>query len=146
MPLIWMALTLLSARLSKEWINRIFCHYSCPFWLKYSKADKRQFVLRWPSLYAKSGIRLHTPGPDARDPPPQTRNQKNPDFDFPDETRSEREGFAEPELGFIIGVGWQRRGYGEEVCRAIMKYGLQGGSKTLILSPDSPIAQIFYNK
>ena len=36
---------------------------------------------------------------------------------------SYREGFAEPELGFIIGVGWQRRGYGEEVCRAIMKYG-----------------------
>ncbi|MDE7352285.1 MAG: GNAT family N-acetyltransferase [Acetatifactor sp.] len=36
---------------------------------------------------------------------------------------SYREGFAEPELGFIIGVPWQRRGYGEEVCRAIMKYG-----------------------
>ena len=36
---------------------------------------------------------------------------------------SYREGFTEPELGFIIGVPWQRRGYGREVCLAIMKYG-----------------------
>ncbi len=36
---------------------------------------------------------------------------------------SYREGFDEPELGFIIGVPWQRRGYGEEVCRAILAYG-----------------------
>lgn len=34
-----------------------------------------------------------------------------------------REGYEEPELGFIIGVPWQRRGYAEEVCRAILKYG-----------------------
>lgn len=34
-----------------------------------------------------------------------------------------REGYPEPELGFIIGVPWQRRGYAEEVCRAILKYG-----------------------
>ena len=34
-----------------------------------------------------------------------------------------REGFEEPELGFIIGVPWQRRGYGEEVCRGILRYG-----------------------
>ena len=27
-----------------------------------------------------------------------------------------------------------------------LKISMQGGSKTLILSPDSPIAQIFYNK
>lgn len=37
-------------------------------------------------------------------------------FDF-------REGYEEPELGFIIGVPWQRKGYGEEVCRLVMKYG-----------------------
>jgi len=36
---------------------------------------------------------------------------------------SYREGFEEPELGFIIGVPWQRQGYAEEVCRAILKYG-----------------------
>ena len=36
---------------------------------------------------------------------------------------SYREGFDEPELGFIIGVPWQRRGYAEEVCRAILAYG-----------------------
>ena len=34
-----------------------------------------------------------------------------------------REGYPEPELGFIIGVPWQRKGYAEEVCRAILKYG-----------------------
>lgn len=34
-----------------------------------------------------------------------------------------REGYDEPELGFIIGVPWQRQGYAEEVCRAILKYG-----------------------
>lgn len=36
---------------------------------------------------------------------------------------SYREGYDEPELGFIIGVPWQRRGYAEEVCRAILAYG-----------------------
>lgn len=35
---------------------------------------------------------------------------------------SYREGFAEPELGFLIGVPWQRKGYAEEVCRAILVY------------------------
>lgn len=34
-----------------------------------------------------------------------------------------REGYSEPELGFIIGVPWQRKGYAEEVCRAILKFG-----------------------
>lgn len=34
-----------------------------------------------------------------------------------------REGYDDPELGFIIGVPWQRRGYGEEVCRGILDYG-----------------------
>ncbi len=36
---------------------------------------------------------------------------------------SYREGFQEPELGFIIGVPWQRQGYAEEVCRGILDYG-----------------------
>lgn len=36
---------------------------------------------------------------------------------------SYREGFEDPELGFIIGVPWQRRGYAEEVCRAVLAYG-----------------------
>lgn len=34
-----------------------------------------------------------------------------------------RRGFVEPELGFVIGVPWQRQGYAEEVCRAILRYG-----------------------
>ena len=34
-----------------------------------------------------------------------------------------REGYEEPELGFIIGVPWQHQGYAEEVCRAILEYG-----------------------
>ena len=34
-----------------------------------------------------------------------------------------RAGFAEPELGFVIGVLWQGRGLAEEVCRAILRYG-----------------------
>ena len=34
-----------------------------------------------------------------------------------------REGYADPELGFIIGVPWQRKGYAEEVCRATLDYG-----------------------
>lgn len=34
-----------------------------------------------------------------------------------------REDFSEPEIGFVIGVPWQRRGYAKEVCRAILTYG-----------------------
>lgn len=34
-----------------------------------------------------------------------------------------REGFEEPELGFVIGVPWQRQGYAYEICSAILKYG-----------------------
>ena len=33
-----------------------------------------------------------------------------------------REGFDLPELGFVIGVPWQRRGYAYEVCIAILTY------------------------
>ena len=33
-----------------------------------------------------------------------------------------REGFNLPELGFVIGVPWQRQGYAYEVCRAILTY------------------------
>ena len=33
-----------------------------------------------------------------------------------------REGFDCPELGFVIGVPWQRQGYAYEVCSAILAY------------------------
>lgn len=33
-----------------------------------------------------------------------------------------REGFELPELGFVIGVPWQRQGYAYEVCSAILTY------------------------
>ncbi len=34
-----------------------------------------------------------------------------------------REGYEEPELGFLIGVPWQGQGLATEVCGAILKYG-----------------------
>lgn len=36
-----------------------------------------------------------------------------------------REGYDLPELGFVIGVPWQRQGYAYEVCLAILAYGRQ---------------------
>lgn len=36
---------------------------------------------------------------------------------------SYREGFEDAELGFVIGVPWQGKGYAYEVCSAIMEYG-----------------------
>ncbi len=36
---------------------------------------------------------------------------------------SYRDGYEEPEIGFVIGVPWQRQGYAFEVCHAIMEYG-----------------------
>lgn len=36
---------------------------------------------------------------------------------------SYREGFDMPELGFIIGVPWQRQGFAYEVCQAVLDYG-----------------------
>lgn len=36
-----------------------------------------------------------------------------------------RGGFDEPELGFFIGVPWQRKGFATEACEAIMEYGRQ---------------------
>lgn len=38
---------------------------------------------------------------------------------------SYRAGYERPELGFIIGVPWQRQGIAYEVCQAILNYGLQ---------------------
>ncbi len=35
---------------------------------------------------------------------------------------SMREGFDEPEIGFAIGVPWQRQGYAFEVCKACLDY------------------------
>ncbi|WP_051226376.1 GNAT family N-acetyltransferase [Butyrivibrio sp. MC2013] len=36
---------------------------------------------------------------------------------------SSRNGFDKPELGFFIGVDWQRKGYATESCSAILDYG-----------------------
>ncbi len=36
-----------------------------------------------------------------------------------------REGAEMPELGFLIGLPWQRQGYAYEVCRAILEFGKQ---------------------
>ncbi len=34
-----------------------------------------------------------------------------------------REGFEDPEIGFVIGVPWQRQGYAYEICTAILRHG-----------------------
>lgn len=34
-----------------------------------------------------------------------------------------REGFTQPELGFVIGKSWQGQGLAKEVCNAILEYG-----------------------
>lgn len=36
---------------------------------------------------------------------------------------SNREGYEDPELGFVIAVPRQRRGYATEVCEALLRYG-----------------------
>lgn len=36
---------------------------------------------------------------------------------------SNREGYEDPELGFVIGVPWQWQGYATEVCKALLEYG-----------------------
>lgn len=36
---------------------------------------------------------------------------------------SMREGFEEPELGYVIGTKWQRQGIAAEVCREVLRYG-----------------------
>ena len=35
-----------------------------------------------------------------------------------------REGYEDPELGFVIGVPWQGRGIATEVCRAVLDFGV----------------------
>ena len=36
---------------------------------------------------------------------------------------SYREGYEEPEIGFVIGIPWQKQGYAYEVCSALLEYG-----------------------
>lgn len=36
---------------------------------------------------------------------------------------SNREGYEDPELGFVIGVPWQKKGLATEVCTALLQYG-----------------------
>ena len=42
-----------------------------------------------------------------------------------------RDGYDTPEIGFIIGKEYQRRGYAYEVCRAILKYCKSLDMKTI---------------
>lgn len=53
---------------------------------------------------------------------------------------SYREGFEEPELGYVIGKAWQRRGYAEEVCSAVLEYGweeLEFGAVQAFVHPEN---------
>lgn len=45
-----------------------------------------------------------------------------------------REGYETPELGFVIGVPWQGRGYATEVCREILEYAREELGMTEILA------------
>lgn len=57
-----------------------------------------------------------------------------------------REGYEEPELGFVIGVPWQRQGFAEEVCRALLEYAREElcfpGVQTLVMLENKPSAQL----
>ncbi len=55
-----------------------------------------------------------------------------------------REGFAEPELGFVIGVPWQGQGIAEEVCAAILRYGVEelGFAQVRALTEPENIASV----
>ena len=45
---------------------------------------------------------------------------------------SNREGFLEPELGYVIAVPWQGQGYATEVCSALLSYaGLELGFESI---------------
>lgn len=57
---------------------------------------------------------------------------------------SNREGYEDPELGFVIGVPWQRQGYATEVCGALLKYGKEelGFEKVQMLVMPENIASL----
>ena len=62
---------------------------------------------------------------------------------------SMREGFDEPELGYVIGKKWQRRGIAEEVCREILSYGREelGFEKVRVLMhPDNKASERLCHK
>ncbi|MBR3574633.1 MAG: GNAT family N-acetyltransferase [Lachnospiraceae bacterium] len=44
----------------------------------------------------------------------------------------ERAGFSTPELGFMIGTKWQRRGLALEVCEGIMRWAAEEGMDTVM--------------
>lgn len=56
---------------------------------------------------------------------------------------SNREGYEDPELGFVIGVPWQRQGYATEVCRALLTYGREelGFSRVqMLVMPENQVS------
>lgn len=62
---------------------------------------------------------------------------------------SVRPGFDNPELGFVIGVPWQRKGYAYEVCSAILKYGWEqlGFSEVqAIVAPENEASMMLCEK
>lgn len=55
-----------------------------------------------------------------------------------------REGFADPELGFLIGVPWQGQGLATEVCEAILEYASEElGFATVLafVQPENAVSQ-----
>lgn len=57
---------------------------------------------------------------------------------------SMREGYNEPELGYVIAKEYRRKGYAEEVCQAILKYGKEelGFRKIQVLTREKNIASL----
>lgn len=49
-----------------------------------------------------------------------------------------REGYGEPELGFLIGVPWQGKGLATEVCRAVLEFGKEELGFTKVIAFAEP--------
>ncbi|MBD5551153.1 MAG: GNAT family N-acetyltransferase [Lachnospiraceae bacterium] len=62
---------------------------------------------------------------------------------------SMREGFEEPELGYVIGKRWQKRGIATEVCREILAYGkeeLGFEQVRVLMHPENIASECLCNK
>ena len=51
---------------------------------------------------------------------------------------SYREGFEEPELGFLVGVPWQGKGLATEICRAVLEFGKEELGFTKVIAFAEP--------
>ncbi|MCH5271747.1 MAG: GNAT family N-acetyltransferase [Lachnospiraceae bacterium] len=60
-----------------------------------------------------------------------------------------RAGFEEPELGFLIGVPWQGRGFAQEICEAILFYAkaaLEFTQVQAMVEPENDVSLMLLDK